>query len=228
MTGQRQLQTNIGVLMTDFRCQLNVTCVHTAEQLVPQESTAADCSRRQALTSFAAMSVATSALRCMPAAAAMKKPSYSDWSSPGLAAPIDGAQPRFFRTKSGAKIQELSVGSGSAAKEGDQVEIEYVLRRSNGYFIYSTVEGVSFQPRDVPIGPIDVKLGDSDVIEGLQEALIGMQRGGKRRVLVPPEAGYAAAPSSLQPQPPTFAGQRQLLNHANEQLLFEIQLVKIR
>ena len=39
-----------------------------------------------------------------------------------------------------------------------QVEVEYVLRRSNGYFIYSTVEGVSFQPRDVPIGPIDLRL----------------------------------------------------------------------
>ena len=28
-----------------------------------------------------------------------------------------------------------------------------VLRRSNGYFIYSTVEGVSYQPRSVPTGP---------------------------------------------------------------------------
>ena len=26
------------------------------------------------------------------------------------------------------------------------------------YFIYSTVEGVSFQPRDVPIGPVDLRL----------------------------------------------------------------------
>ena len=31
-------------------------------------------------------------------------------------------------------------------------------RRSNGYFIYATVEGVSFQPRDVPIGPLEVSL----------------------------------------------------------------------
>eukprot|EP00983_Pelagomonas_calceolata_P118184 1160481-Pelagomonas_calceolata.AAC.3 len=27
------------------------------------------------------------------------------------------------------------------------------LDRANGYFIYATVEGVSFQPADVPVGP---------------------------------------------------------------------------
>lgn len=31
-------------------------------------------------------------------------------------------------------------------------------RRANGYFIYATVEGVSFQPRDVPIGPLEITL----------------------------------------------------------------------
>ena len=38
------------------------------------------------------------------------------------------------------------------AKPGDTVLIDYVLRRSNGYFIYATQEGVSFQPKvgDVP------------------------------------------------------------------------------
>lgn len=50
------------------------------------------------------------------------------------------------------------MGVGKAAGPNDTVEVEYVLRRSNGYFIYSTVEGVSFQPRDVPIGPIDLRL----------------------------------------------------------------------
>ena len=50
------------------------------------------------------------------------------------------------------------MGSGAAAGPQDTVEVEYVLRRSNGYFIYSTVEGISFQPSDVPIGPVDLSL----------------------------------------------------------------------
>ena len=34
----------------------------------------------------------------------------------------------------------------------------FACRRPNGYFIYSTVQGVSFQPQDVPIGPLDLNL----------------------------------------------------------------------
>jgi len=58
-------------------------------------------------------------------------------------------------------VQELAVGDaakGRAAQSGDRLLIDYVLRRANGYFIYSTVEGVSFQPADVPVGPVEVVL----------------------------------------------------------------------
>ncbi|EIE24660.1 FKBP-like protein, partial [Coccomyxa subellipsoidea C-169] len=151
-----------------------------------------------------------------------------DWSSPGLAAPVDDESPRFFKTPDGVKIQELALGRGDqAAKPGDLVVLDYVLRRANGYFIYATVEGVSFQPRDVPIGPLEITLGSKDVIPGLERVLEGMKPGGRRRALIPPELGYAADPDNAQPQPPTFATRRQLLNHAKEPLLFEVQLLKI-
>ena len=78
------------------------------------------------------------------------------------------------------KFQELAIGEGPAVQSGEIAVIDYVralssprltqlycdplsrtrrlssaqvLRRSNGYFIYSTVEGVSYQPRSVPTGP---------------------------------------------------------------------------
>ena len=85
---------------------------------------------------------------------------------------------------------------------------------------------MSFQPRDVPVGPVSFQLGSGTLIPGLEEVFTGMQPGGKRRVLVPPELGYADA--SLQPQPPTFATKRQLENHKGEPLLFELQLLKVR
>lgn len=97
--------------------------------------------------------------------------------------------------------------------------------RNNGYFIYSTIEGVSFQPRDVPIGPVFHKLGDGAVIPGLEEVMIGMKPGGKRRALVPPEVGYTDP--GLEPQPPTFATKRQLMVHSKEALLFEVEVLKI-
>ena len=65
---------------------------------------------------------------------------------------------RFFKTPAGVKVQELVRGRGPAAQIGDRIELEYVLRRTNGYFIYSTREGVSFQPKDIPTGPYELKL----------------------------------------------------------------------
>ena len=91
----------------------------------------------------------------------------------------------------------------------------------------SSVEGVSFQPRDVPTGPVTVRLGSGQLIPGLEEVLVGMRPGSKRRALVPPSAGYADSPDA-QPQPPTFATQRQLRNHQNEPLLFEVQVLRVR
>eukprot|EP00891_Asterochloris_glomerata_P007084 jgi/Astpho2/7084/e_gw1.00107.237.1_t len=135
---------------------------------------------------------------------------------------------RFSKTASGVKVQELGLGKGKEARADSTVEVDFVLRRPNGYFIYSTVQGVSFQPKDVPIGPLDLNLGDGSTIRGLSEAVAGMREGGKRRCLIPPSVGYAHGRSELAPQMPTFATKRQLLNHSNEPLLFEIQLLKVR
>eukprot|EP00887_Chlorella_sp_A99_P007910 scaffold12.g7910.t1 len=132
----------------------------------------------------------------------------------------------FVRTPDGVKVQVVAEGSGPAAAPGDRLLLDYVLRRDNGYFIYSTVEGVSFQPRDLPTGPLAVALGSGELIAGLEEVLTGMRAGGKVRALVPPGLGYEAAPAGL-PQMPTFATRRQLDNHRREDLLFEVQLLRV-
>lgn len=43
---------------------------------------------------------------------------------------------RFSKLANGVKIQQLTEGSGPQAQAGDRVVFDYVLRRSNGYFIY--------------------------------------------------------------------------------------------
>lgn len=99
-------------------------------------------SRRSVLLSAPAGAAAVLLASAQPSLA---KQDAGDWSSPGLATPVDDSQPKFYKTVSGVKIQELSAGSGPEAKEGSTVLFDYVLRRSNGYFIYGTIEGVSFQ-----------------------------------------------------------------------------------
>ncbi|KAF8064588.1 POLR3F [Scenedesmus sp. PABB004] len=201
------------------------TCVYFTAWLddsdAPSRPAALD--RRALLLAGGAALAATG--RAAAAASAPPAATWDGWSSPGLAAPDDPDLPKFFRTPSGVKVQELTPGSGPAAAPGDAVLVDYVLRRINGYFIYSTVEGVSFQPRDVPTGPVRLRLGGGEVVAGLEEALVGLRPGGKRRVLVPAELGYVS--NVLQPAMPTFATKRQLANHASEPLIFEVELLRV-
>ncbi|CAI5526153.1 unnamed protein product [Closterium sp. Naga37s-1] len=112
---------------------------------------------------------------------------------------------------------EVYEGQGEAATAGDAVTVHYVCRRSNGYFLASTID---------PVGgdadPIDLLLGQGQVIQGLEEAVQGMRAGGKRRVLVPPSLGYVRP--DMQPQPKD----RALAAHVKEPLIFEVQLIKVK
>jgi FKBP-type peptidyl-prolyl cis-trans isomerase 2 len=87
------------------------------------------------------------------------------------------------------------------------------------------IEGVSFQPRDLPIGPVVFQLGQGKLIDGLDLALQGTMPGAKLRILVPPSAGYLN--EQLEPKLPGFAAQRQVINHKQEPFLFEVQVRKV-
>ncbi|WCJ32043.1 FKBP-like peptidyl-prolyl cis-trans isomerase family protein [Euphorbia peplus] len=131
--------------------------------------------------------------------------------------------PQIIRTLNlgnGVKIQEIVKGEGPEAHEGDVVEVNYVCRRSNGYFVHSTVDQFSGES-----SPVILPMEDSKTIKGLKEVLIGMKVGGKRRALIPPSLGYIN--ENLKPVPDEFGPRRSLLSHANEPLIFEVQLLKV-
>ncbi|XP_010448253.1 PREDICTED: peptidyl-prolyl cis-trans isomerase FKBP16-1, chloroplastic-like isoform X2 [Camelina sativa] len=142
----------------------------------------------------------------------------------GLAAPLPQMkEPQVIRTlklPSGVRFQEIIEGEGPEAREGDLVELNYVCRRANGYFVHSTVDQFSGES-----SPVKLILDGNDVIEGLKEVLVGMKAGGKRRALIPPSVGYIN--ETLKPIPEEFGPRRSLLSHANEPLVFEIQLLKV-
>ncbi|KAE9598563.1 putative peptidylprolyl isomerase [Lupinus albus] len=165
---------------------------------------------------------------------------------PALAAPImpDMNEPeviRTFKLPSGVRIQDIVEGEGPEAHSGDLVEFNYVCRRANGYFVYSTVDQFSGESK-----PVVLPLDENQMIVGLKEVLTGMKLGGKRRALIPPSAGYVN--ENLKPIPeevrytvfqvrgwvstnptPTcpFGPRRSLFSHAQEPLVFEVQLLKI-
>ncbi|KAK0601661.1 hypothetical protein LWI29_026185 [Acer saccharum] len=127
---------------------------------------------------------------------------------------------RTLKLASGVRIQEVIEGEGPEAHEGDLVEVNYVCRRSNGYFVHSTVDQFNGES-----APVVLPLDENQIIKGLKEVLIGMKVGGKRRALIPPSVGYTN--ENLQPVPEEFGPRRSLLSHANEPLVFEVQLLKV-
>ncbi|KAL0306222.1 UNVERIFIED_CONTAM: Peptidyl-prolyl cis-trans isomerase FKBP16-1, chloroplastic [Sesamum radiatum] len=90
-----------------------------------------------------------------------------------LAAPMqEMKEPDVLRTvklANGVRIQ----GQGQEAREGDTVEFNYVCRRSNGYFVHSTVNQFSGES-----SPVILPLDDEQIIKGLKEVLVGMKVGG--------------------------------------------------
>jgi hypothetical protein len=143
------------------------TPTHPSTQPIAVPTTPAHTTRRDLLTYlYTASTLAALSLASSPAHTSAKPSSTDpgDWSSPGLGTPVDPSKPSFVKLPSGVRFQELNVGNGPTAGPGDTVLFDYVLRRSNGYFIYGTVEGVSFQPLDVPATPVNAKLGGGDLI----------------------------------------------------------------
>ncbi|PSR85419.1 Peptidyl-prolyl cis-trans isomerase [Actinidia chinensis var. chinensis] len=139
---------------------------------------------------------------------------------PVIGAPMpELKEPEVIRTQklaSGVRIQ----GEGPEAHEGNLVEVNYVCRRANGYFVHSTVDQFSGES-----APVILPLDENQIIKGLKEVLVGMKVGGKRRALIPPSAGYIN--ETLEPIPDKFGPRRSLLSHANEPLVFEVQLLKV-
>ncbi|KAJ6967179.1 hypothetical protein NC652_004667 [Populus alba x Populus x berolinensis] len=75
-----------------------------------------------------------------------------------LAAPMpEMKEPEVIRTlelPNGVRFQEVIEGEGPEAQEGDTVEVNYVCRRSNGYFVHSTVDQFTGESSPV-ILPLD-------------------------------------------------------------------------
>ena len=102
--------------------------------------------------------------------------------------------------------EDIVKGTGPGAKNGDTVVVNYVgMNFSNGReFDASWDTGATFP----------VQLGTGGVIAGWEKGLIGIKKGGRRKLVIPPELGYGA-----QGYPPDIP--------PNETLVFVIDAVSI-
>mmetsp|Transcript_24224 Transcript_24224/g.52250 ORF Transcript_24224/g.52250 Transcript_24224/m.52250 type:complete len:258 (-) Transcript_24224:241-1014(-) len=136
----------------------------------------------------------------------------------------------YKKLDSGAIYADISVGSGEQVKEGTKVNIQWVLRRSNGYFVDSSAVSDSV--------PFIFTVGDPNgAIAGLDEGIRGMKAGGSRRILIPPRLAWMKGIDDGKPGPlPAGFGPRQQMRRVmkdrrdvpGEYIFFEVKLSRIR
>lgn len=125
---------------------------------------------------------------------------------------------------------DSSSDNSSVVKEGSKVNIQWVLRRSNGYFVDSSAVSDSV--------PFIFTVGDPvGAIHGLDEGIRGMKSGGSRRILIPPALAYVDGVDDGKPGPiPAGFGPRQQMrrvmevrrNVPGEYIFLEVKLTKVR
>jgi peptidylprolyl isomerase len=89
--------------------------------------------------------------------------------------------------------EDIVKGKGPGAKPGDTVIVNYVG------VSFST--GEEFDASWDTGQPFPVQLGAGNVIEGWEKGLVGIKKGGRRELIIPPEMAYGAqgAPPSIGP-----------------------------
>ena len=102
------------------------------------------------------------------------------------------------------KIEELKSGEGDEVQSGDYVTIHYTGWLEDGTVFDSSVKrGTPFQTR----------IGVGQVIAGWDMGVIGMKKGSKRKLTIPPELAYGDNAVSIIPP--------------NSTLIFEVELIDI-
>jgi peptidylprolyl isomerase len=104
-------------------------------------------------------------------------------------------------------VEDIVKGKGKAAKKGDTVIVNYVGENfSNGKEF-----GASWDRGQ----PFHVTIGRTHVVKGWTRGLVGIRKGGRRMLTIPPELGYG--PNGYPPAIPP-----------NETLILVVDAVSVR
>ncbi|MCB0867856.1 MAG: FKBP-type peptidyl-prolyl cis-trans isomerase [Solirubrobacterales bacterium] len=107
------------------------------------------------------------------------------------------------------ETEDIVVGDGAEAKEGDTVSVQYV-----GAIFDTGKEFDASWTGSKPGQPFEFTLGAGQVIPGWDQGVAGMKVGGRRKLVIPPDLGYGE-----QGSPPSIPG--------NATLVFYVDLEKV-
>lgn len=123
----------------------------------------------------------------------------------GVPGPSDFGQYEQYKTSTTALFGDISVGSGAEAVAGKTLVVNY-----RGWLTNGTIFDESYARNQ----PFSFILGQHQVISGWETGMAGMKVGGKRRLIVPPSAGYGNQAVGGIP--------------ANSLLVFDVELLDVK
>jgi len=103
--------------------------------------------------------------------------------------------------------EDTTVGTGTEAKDGDKVKVNYTGRLQKTNFMFDTSIGKGKKP-------FEFTIGKGGVIKGWDQGVVGMKVGGKRKLTIPSRLAYGDKGS-----PPKIPGKATLV--------FEIELLSV-
>ncbi|KAL7493926.1 hypothetical protein ACHAWT_002726 [Skeletonema menzelii] len=112
------------------------------------------------------------------------------------------------------RVLRPSALPGPKVKDGSSIELIYSISTASGQYMYSKgfgFEKVNFGGKlqsDLGLDSMRVVVGEHNVPVGIESALIGMGRGERRRVELPPGVGFET--SNWQPSPTSRRGITQI------------------
>lgn len=127
-----------------------------------------------------------------------------------LVAPQVATAQEAVTTKSGLSYIDTQKGDGAAIKKGQNAVVHYT-----GWLYENGAKGPKFDSSRDRGRPFTFPLGAGRVIPGWDEGVAGMQPGGQRTLIIPPDLGYGRQGAGGVIPP-------------NATLLFEVELVEAR
>ncbi|MEM7415503.1 MAG: FKBP-type peptidyl-prolyl cis-trans isomerase [Gemmatimonadota bacterium] len=126
----------------------------------------------------------------------------SDPSMIFFAPELDVDLTEFEQSSSGLYVQDVEIGDGPVARRDSRVWIHYVGWLPDGTVFDGSLGG----------DPYHLRLGGREVIRGWNEGIVGMRRGGERRLVVPPGLAYGSRGSGDVPPGATLIFHLQLID----------------
>jgi peptidylprolyl isomerase len=102
-------------------------------------------------------------------------------------------------------IEDIQVGQGVEVKPGNNITVNY-----KG----TLVDGTKFDSSYDRNEPFTTQIGVGKVIPGWDQGMLGMKKGGKRKLTIPPDLGYGSQANTNIP--------------ANSTLIFEVEVLEIK